>query len=61
MLYVKVPSPGLPPGMGVLVALGYRLITIGVAGVGVVIYWVSKRDFQELMATDEHAQLDGQL
>ena len=61
LLYVEVPTPGLAPGRGVLVALGYRLITIGVAGVGIVIYWVSKREVRQLLVTEQRAQVDGQM
>lgn len=42
-LYRIVPAnPSVP---GVTVALLYRLLTIGVAAIGVVVYWTSRREF----------------
>src|SRR5690606_33114876 len=43
---------------GVTVALAYRLLKIGIASVGVVVYWTSRREVAELM--QESADLETQ-
>jgi glycosyltransferase 2 family protein len=43
---------------GITVALGYRLVTIVVAGVGVFVYWFSRREIQHVMHLEEPANLD---
>ena len=39
----------------VVVALGYRLNTIGVAMVGAIVYWFSKREVDEVLSQGEEA------
>lgn len=56
-LYELVPAGGSGDVIGVLVALCYRLITIGIAAVGIVYYWTSRREVQELMHEAETANL----
>ena len=36
-------------GAGVIVSLGYRLITVLIAAVGAAIYWASRREVSEVM------------
>ncbi len=57
-LYELVPVQGSGDVIGVLIALCYRLITIGIAAVGVVFYWICRREVQELMAGAESAHLE---
>jgi uncharacterized protein (TIRG00374 family) len=56
-LYELVPADGPGDAIGVLVALGYRLVTIGIASVGVVYYWTARREVQQLMAEAESAKM----
>jgi len=56
-LYELVPADGPADVIGVLVALGYRLVTIGIASVGVVYYWTARREVQQLMAEAESAKM----
>ena len=53
VMYTKVSSADLAAGLGVVVALGHRLNTIGVATVGAIIYWLSKREVDELLSLGE--------
>lgn len=55
-LYRLVPAEGGGEVSGVLVALTYRLITIGIAAIGVVYYWLSRREVQEVMQEAERAE-----
>ena len=57
-LYEIVPAEGSGDVIGVLVALGYRLVTIGIAAVGVVYYWTCRREVQDVLAEAESAKLD---
>ena len=52
-LYALVPAGGAGDVIGVLVALAYRLITIGVAAIGVIYYWTCRREVQGLLAEAE--------
>ena len=52
-LYAIVPSAQNIDVVAVLVALVYRLMTIIVATVGMVIYWTSKSEVKQLMAGAE--------
>lgn len=52
-LYVFVPATALRDGFGVLVAFGYRLTTVGIAAVGIVYYWTSRREVRELLQAAE--------
>lgn len=56
-LYALVPAGGAGDVVGVLVALSYRLVTIGIAAVGVVYYWTCRREVQAVIAEAEHAKL----
>ncbi len=50
MLYTHVPSAvEIPTGQGFVVALGYRLITVLIAMVGVGYYFSSRREVSQLM------------
>ena len=53
LMYTKLSSSSLPTGLGVVVALGFRLNTIGVAMVGAIIYWFSKREVNELLSQSD--------
>ena len=55
LMYTKVASAQLDAGLGVVVALGYRLNTIGVAMVGAIVYWFSKREVDEVLSQGEEA------
>jgi len=57
-LYQLVPAPGSGEVSGILVALVYRLITIGMAAIGVVYYWLSRSEVREVMQEAEHANDD---
>lgn len=46
-LFKQVSQAGAAPG--ILIALAYRLITIAVAGVGVVYYWSARREIDDVM------------
>lgn len=48
-LYEYVPAAGPGDVVGILVALAYRLITIGVASIGMVYYWTSRAQVRDLM------------
>jgi uncharacterized protein (TIRG00374 family) len=45
---------GMPEGQGLIVALGYRLITLLIAGVGICYYWGSRRELAEVIEEAEH-------
>ncbi len=49
-LYRIIPADPSLDVAGVLVALVYRLVTITVAMIGVVVYWTSRRELQAVMA-----------
>ncbi len=55
-LYAIVPAAQHIDVVAVLVALVYRLMTIIVATIGMVIYWSSKSEVQQLMADAESAE-----
>lgn len=48
-LYQLVPTTVHEHVSGILVALVYRLVTIAIAGVGIVYYWTSRRNVQEVL------------
>ena len=52
ILYQVIPAQG--GGDGFLLALVYRLITIVIAAVGVVYYWLGRREVGELLREAEH-------
>jgi hypothetical protein len=54
ILYQVIPAQG--GGDGFLLALVYRLITIVIAAVGVVYYWLGRREVGELLREAEHEQ-----
>jgi uncharacterized protein (TIRG00374 family) len=51
LLYTSVPQPGvsMQPGQGLLVALGYRVICVLIAIVGVCYYLTSRREVAEVL------------
>lgn len=55
-LYRVVPADSSHNVVGVLVALAYRLTTIGVTAIGVVYYWTCRREVRELL---KEAKQDG--
>ncbi len=57
-LYNYVPADGPGDVIGVLVALSYRLITIAIAAIGVVYYWISRREVQQVLAAAERSRDD---
>ena len=54
ILYQEIPAQG--GGDGFLVALVFRLITIVIAAIGVVYYWIGRREVGELLREAEHEQ-----
>lgn len=54
ILYQVIPSQG--GGDGFLVALVFRVTTIAIAAVGVVYYWLGRREVGELLREAEHEQ-----
>ncbi len=49
-LYQHMPDAAMQdPSAGLLVSLAYRLITVLIAMVGVVIYWVSRSELSEVL------------
>jgi uncharacterized protein (TIRG00374 family) len=54
ILYRVIPAQG--GGDGFLVALVFRLLTIVIAAVGVVYYWIGRREVGELLREAEHEQ-----
>ena len=59
LMYTKISSADLAAGLGVVVALAHRLNTIGVATVGAIIYWFSKREMDELLSQGEEGTASG--
>ena len=57
-LYLYVPANGPGDVIGVLVALTYRMVTIVIAAVGIVYYWTSRHEVQEVIETAEHINDD---
>lgn len=57
-LYLFVPAAGPGQVIGVLVALCYRIVTIAIAGVGVVYYWTSRREVQAVIHEAESVKID---
>ncbi|PQO43466.1 hypothetical protein C5Y93_22690 [Blastopirellula marina] len=55
-LYQHVPTPPAAEGYGTIVALGYRVITILMALVGVVYYWLYRKEVGVLMHEAEEEQ-----
>ena len=54
-LYRLVPATPSENASGILVALVYRLVTIVIAGVGVVYYWTARAQVQEVLEAAEAA------
>ena len=48
-LYQMIPVDPLNDVAGILVALVYRVLTILVAMIGIVVYWTSQREVQEVL------------
>lgn len=57
-LYRVVPDAARQLSGGVLVALAYRLITIGIAGVGAVFYVTGRREVQQVMQEGKRIQAE---
>jgi uncharacterized protein (TIRG00374 family) len=55
-LYQYLPKDGPQDVVGILVALVYRLITIGITAVGVVYYWACRAEIRQVMDEAERAQ-----
>ena len=53
-LYDHVPTDGVGMGKGLVVALSYRTIQIGVACIGIVIYFLNRRQVVEALKESEH-------
>lgn len=53
-LYKLVPQNGPGDVIGVLVALGYRVITLAIATVGIVYYWSCRQEVKTLMEEAEN-------
>jgi uncharacterized membrane protein YbhN (UPF0104 family) len=59
--YTRLPSAApISPGKGLVVALGYRLITVSIAIVGVVYYLLSRREVARVLHESE-VELDAEL
>ena len=54
-LYKIIPAATNIDVAGVLVALVYRMLTILVAMIGIVVYWSSRREVQEVLNEVDHA------
>ena len=48
-LYDHVPAGGVGEGKGLVVALCYRIITIAIAGIGMVYYWFGRKEVREIL------------
>ena len=61
-LYAHVPQASLPPGEGLLVALGYRVITVVIATVGIGFFLSSRREVADVWHEAEHEleEMEGQ-
>lgn len=55
-LYTQVPVAGFPEGEGLSTALGFRAITIGLAFIGALFYWLNRETVQSAYreAEEEH-------
>ena len=53
-LYQIIPAATDIDVAGILVALVYRLLTILVAMIGIVVYWSSRREVQQVLDEVEH-------
>ena len=58
LLYTLVPEPGIivPPGQGLVVALGYRLICVLIAAIGFCYYLGSRREVAKVLHEAEQEQ-----
>jgi len=57
-LYAKLPAHPPAEGQGLLLAFGYRLITIGLAMIGAVYYFTSRSEVKEVMHEVEEVEED---
>lgn len=57
-LYRTMGPPGMAASHGFVVALGYRLVTLVIAGIGVLVYLSSRRDLRRLMDEESAAMND---
>lgn len=49
LMFRAVSPPGAPPNMGLLIALGYRLIQILIASIGLIYWLTSRSEVKELI------------
>jgi uncharacterized protein (TIRG00374 family) len=52
-LYDHVPSGGVGNGKGLVVALAFRMLQVSVAGIGIVFYWMNRRQVSEVLVDSE--------
>jgi len=57
-LYVHIPAGGPGDAIGVLIAIAFRIVTIAIAAVGVVYYWICRREIQEVLHEVEETQAE---
>jgi len=55
-LYSYVPAAGPGDAVGLLVAMAFRIVTIVIAAIGVVVYWACRHEVREVMHEAEEAQ-----
>ena len=55
-LYPRIASVTVLDRQGLVVALGFRLITIVIAAVGIVYYWTSRKEVAEVLHEVEEEQ-----
>lgn len=55
-LYETIPTVPLEHGEGLVVALGYRIITIVIAMIGVAYYWASRREVSQVLHEAEEQE-----
>jgi uncharacterized membrane protein YbhN (UPF0104 family) len=56
-LYARVPAHAAVAASGVTVALAFRVMTIVIAGIGVIYYWTSRREVRQVLAEAERESL----
>jgi uncharacterized membrane protein YbhN (UPF0104 family) len=56
-LYDHIPAGGVGSGKGLVVALAYRMLQISVAGIGVLVYWLNRRQVTEVLMESEEASV----
>jgi hypothetical protein len=51
-LYRTMGPAGMADSWGFVVALGYRIVTLVIAGIGVVVYLASRKDIKRLIEVE---------